>query len=83
MLQAKIGGVRNADELDKVIVQDGRAFVMGTTPGFRTAVDLSQIPPPMQETTQRSEALDQQHAMQRDQWLAQDQAQSRGMHRSL
>jgi len=32
-------------------VQDGKAFVMGTTPGFRTAVDLAQAPPPLEQTS--------------------------------
>ncbi len=85
MLQAKIGGVWNVDELDKVIVRDDRVFVMGTTPGFRADVYLSQTPPPMQETTQRLEDFDKQRIQQHEQWMAQEQQQSqdRGMRYSL
>ena len=33
-----------SDVLQSVTVQDGKAFVMGTTPGYRAAVDLSEAP---------------------------------------
>ncbi|MCL1635402.1 hypothetical protein M2650_12300 [Luteimonas sp. SX5] len=85
MLQAKIGGVLRANDIDKIIVRDDRIFVMGTTPGFRTDVYLSQAAPPMQETVQRSEDFDKQQAQQHQQWLAQEQqlSQERGMRYSL
>jgi len=44
-LQAKQAGIDSAEKLQSVSVQDGKAFVMGTTPGYRAAVDLSQAPP--------------------------------------
>ncbi|CRD56401.1 hypothetical protein BN1263280034 [Stenotrophomonas thermophila] len=44
-LHAKQNGIDPADKLQSITVQDGKAFVMGTTPGFRTSVDLAQAPP--------------------------------------
>ncbi|AKC80581.1 lytic transglycosylase [Xanthomonas arboricola] len=49
-LQAKQNGIDSADKLQNVTVQDGKAFVMGTTPGFRAAVDLNQPAPPLEQT---------------------------------
>nr|WP_275127309.1 peptidoglycan-binding protein [Xanthomonas arboricola] len=50
-LQAKQNGIDSADKLQSVTVQDGKAFVMGTTPGFRAAVDLNQPAPPLEQTS--------------------------------
>ncbi|MCC8670037.1 peptidoglycan DD-metalloendopeptidase family protein [Xanthomonas arboricola] len=50
-LQAKQNGIDSADKLQNVTVQDGKAFVMGTTPGFRAAVDLNQPAPPLEQTS--------------------------------
>ncbi len=44
-LQAKQAGIDSPEKLQSVTVQDGKAFVMGTTPGYRAAVDLSEAPP--------------------------------------
>jgi len=44
-LQAKQAGIDAPEKLQSVAVQDGKAFVMGTTPGNRAAVDLAQAPP--------------------------------------
>lgn len=44
-------GIDAADKLQSITVQDGKAFVMGTTPGFRTAIDLAQAPPPLEQTS--------------------------------
>ncbi|OBR72522.1 lytic transglycosylase [Xanthomonas arboricola] len=49
-LQAKQNGIDSVDKLQNVTVQDGKAFVMGTTPGFRAAVDLNQPAPPLEQT---------------------------------
>jgi putative chitinase len=49
--QAKQTGIDSPDKLQSVTVQDGKAFVMGTTPGFRAAVDLTQTPPPAEQTS--------------------------------
>ncbi len=43
-LQAKQAGIDSPEKLQSVTVQDGKAFVMGTTPGYRAAVDLSEAP---------------------------------------
>ncbi|MEB1104470.1 peptidoglycan-binding protein [Xanthomonas campestris] len=50
-LQAKHNGIDSADKLQNVTVQDGKAFVMGTTPGFRAAVDLNQPAPSLEQTS--------------------------------
>lgn len=51
-LQAKQAGIDSPEKLQSVAVQDGKAFVMGTTPGFRAAVDLSHAPPVEQTSAQ-------------------------------
>lgn len=51
-LQAKQAGIDSAEKLQSVTVQDGKAFVMGTTPGYRAAVDLSHAPPVEQTSAQ-------------------------------
>lgn len=52
-LQAKQNGngIDSAEKLQNVTVQDGKAFVMGTTPGFRAAVDLNQPAPTLGQTS--------------------------------
>ncbi len=50
-LQAKQSGIDSAEKVQSVMMQDGKAFVLGTTPGFRTAVDLSQPAPPLEHTS--------------------------------
>ncbi|MGF6419105.1 putative chitinase [Stenotrophomonas sp. AN71] len=50
-LHAKQSGIDAADKLQSITVQDGKAFVMGTTPGFRAAVDLAQAPPSLEQTS--------------------------------
>ncbi|MCE4550680.1 peptidoglycan-binding protein [Xanthomonas hortorum] len=50
-LQAKQNGIDSADKLQDVTVQNGKAFVMGTTPGFRAAVDLNQPAPTLEQTS--------------------------------
>ncbi|MCC4617724.1 peptidoglycan DD-metalloendopeptidase family protein [Xanthomonas campestris pv. asclepiadis] len=52
-LQAKQNGIDSADKLQNVTVQDGKAFIMGTTPGFRAAVDLNQPAPTLEQTSAR------------------------------
>lgn len=73
--QAKIGGVEHVGKLDEVIVQGGRAYVAGKTPGDMAAVDLSAPIPALQETLRQSAAFDQQQAVQ----LAQFQEQQRAI----
>lgn len=42
--QAKLHGIDSPEKLQGVLVRDGKAFVMGNTPGFRATIDLSQAP---------------------------------------
>ncbi|MNN79808.1 hypothetical protein D3C81_1964840 [compost metagenome] len=49
--QAKAAGIDSPEKLQGVTLQDGKAFVMGTVPGFRTAVDMTQTAPSVQETS--------------------------------
>lgn len=49
--QAKAAGIDSPEKLQGVTVQDGKAFVVGTVPGFRTAVDMTQTAPSLQETS--------------------------------
>ncbi|MBD8637327.1 peptidoglycan-binding protein [Stenotrophomonas sp. CFBP 13725] len=48
---AKEAGIDSPEKLQSVAVQDGKAFVMGTTPGFRAMVDMSQPAPPAEQTS--------------------------------
>ena len=50
-LHAKQNGIDAAHKLQSITVQDGKPFVMGTTPGFRTAVDLAQALPSLEQTS--------------------------------
>ncbi|WP_338334657.1 peptidoglycan-binding protein [Xanthomonas euvesicatoria] len=71
-LQAKQNGIDSADKLQNVTVQDGKAFVMGTTPGFRAAVDLNQPTPTLEQTSAQLLAghSQQQQAQQEQQKVA-------------
>lgn len=48
--QAVHAGIDSPDKLRGVTVQDQRVHVLGSVPGFRTSVDLSQPVPPAQES---------------------------------
>ncbi|TKR29821.1 hypothetical protein FCE95_14610 [Luteimonas gilva] len=76
LLEAKIGKVQGTNDVERVMVHEDRVFVMGKTPGFRAAVDLAETPPSIQETAQRSEALDAERSLQRQHWMAQEQSQA-------
>jgi putative chitinase len=60
-LHAKQNGIDAADKLQSITVQDGKAFVMGTTPGFRAAVDLAQAPPSLEHTSAKLLSDPSQH----------------------
>jgi len=67
-LQAKQAGIDSAEKLQSVTVQDGKAFVMGTTPGYRAAVDLSQAPSLEHTNAQlQSNTANQQQQVQEEQ----------------
>ncbi|MFL9583449.1 peptidoglycan-binding protein [Stenotrophomonas sp. AB1(2024)] len=71
-LQAKQAGIDSPEKLQSVTVQDGKAFVMGTTPGYRAAVDLSQAPPLEQTSAQLlgNNASQQQQVQEEQQKVA-------------
>ena len=50
-MQAIENGIATPDKLKSVTVQNGDAFVMGTTPGARTKVDLDAPVPSLQQTS--------------------------------
>jgi putative chitinase len=63
-LQAKQHGIDNAEKLRSITVQDDKAYVLGTTPGFRAVVDLQQPAPPQEQTN--AQLLDSQVAQQQN-----------------
>lgn len=72
-LQAKQAGIDGPEKLQSVAVQDGKAFVMGTTPGNRAAVDLAQAPPLEQTNAQLlggNDAQQQRHVQEEQQKVA-------------
>ncbi|PPT97637.1 peptidoglycan-binding protein [Xanthomonas arboricola pv. arracaciae] len=60
----KESGIERADELRKVTIQDDVAFVFGKTPGFHSETALNTPSPGINETLQKTEALDQQRAQE-------------------
>ena len=76
MLQAKRDHILQPSDLSSVGLHNGRAWVTGRL--YQAAhVDLSQDPPPMQDTVRQSAALDQQLAQEHAQWLARQQELAR------
>jgi hypothetical protein len=67
-LAARIGGIERPEQLDRIDYKDGdpRAFVMGTVPGFRAAVDLAAPAPALETSREREQA----HDLQQSQALA-------------
>ncbi|CAE1138536.1 DUF6792 domain-containing protein [Xanthomonas euroxanthea] len=61
-VEAKRAGILDVGQLRSVTVQDGNAWIIGNTPGFRAKVDLSADVPPLQESLQNSRALDAQRS---------------------
>ncbi|MCL1501392.1 zeta toxin family protein [Xanthomonas nasturtii] len=60
----KESGIERADELRKVTIQDDVAFVFGKTPGFHSETSLNTPSPGINETLQKTEALDQRRAQE-------------------
>ncbi|WP_372173838.1 peptidoglycan-binding protein [Xanthomonas axonopodis] len=60
----KESGIERADELRKVIIQDDVAFVFGKTPGFHSETWLNTLSPGINETLQKTEAMDQQRVQE-------------------
>ncbi|MCC4589557.1 peptidoglycan DD-metalloendopeptidase family protein [Xanthomonas campestris pv. cannae] len=68
-LQAKQAGIDSPDKLKEVNVANDKAFVAGTTPGFRAVVDLQQPAPPLEQTSVQlaRQSAQQQETVQREQ----------------
>ncbi|MBO9859236.1 zeta toxin family protein [Xanthomonas sp. A1809] len=60
----KESGIEHAAELRKVIIQDDVAFVFGKTPGFHSETSLNTPSPGINETLQKTEAMDQERAQE-------------------
>ena len=67
--QAKQAGIDSPEKLASVNVHEGKVFVMGTTPGFRTAVDLGQPAPSVEQTSAEllNNSTQQQNQVQEEQ----------------
>jgi len=63
-LKARESGIREPDQVGRVVVQQNQAWVAGTTPGFLAKADLSVPAPPLAETLRQCEQLDHQQASQ-------------------
>lgn len=63
-LKARESGIREPDQVGRVVVQQNQAWVAGITPGFLAKADLSVPAPPLAETLRQVERLDQQQAAQ-------------------
>ena len=79
VLDAKQSGIHRPNQIDQVLLGNNQVFVAGKTPGFDSLTDLSQKPPPLEQTVQRIDALNQHKEQQHQQYLQQQaQEQSRG-----
>ncbi|MET0549434.1 MAG: peptidoglycan-binding protein [Xanthomonas sp.] len=78
-LHAKQAGIDSPDQLKEVNVANDKAFVAGTTPGFRAVVDLQQAPPPLEQTSAQlaRQSAQQQEAVQREQQQDANKAMAR------
>ncbi|NIK39028.1 pimeloyl-ACP methyl ester carboxylesterase [Xanthomonas arboricola] len=63
-VEAKRAGIVDVNQLRSVTVQDGNAWIVGNTPGFRAKVDLAAEVPPVQESLRQSQALDTQRSQE-------------------
>ncbi len=58
MVAARENGIHQPQQLRDVVLQEEKIFVMGTTPGFRAVVDLSQPQQSLEEGHARSQQID-------------------------
>ncbi|WP_146091724.1 lipase family protein, partial [Xanthomonas dyei] len=63
-VEAKRAGIVDVNQLRSVTVQDGNAWIVGNTPGFRAKVDLAAEVPPVQDSLRQSQALDSQRSQE-------------------
>ncbi|MDR1076428.1 MAG: hypothetical protein LBL59_09080 [Xanthomonadaceae bacterium] len=82
MYECKRDGIVCADRLKKVtVMDDNRAIAFGKTPGFYGEVSLNTPAPPLEQTLQQLQALDEKRVQQMEQFReqqAQINAQSEG-----
>ena len=64
MAQAKQAGIRDVDQLERVAVHEGQAWVVGKTPGFLARADLGAPVPPLQESLRAAEAVSRPETVQ-------------------
>jgi hypothetical protein len=76
--QAKQDGIHKPEQIDQVLVKNERVFVAGKVPGCDSFTDLSQKPPPLEQTVQQIDALNQHKEQQQQYSQQQAQEQSRG-----
>jgi putative chitinase len=76
VLNAKQNGIDKPEQIDKVLVKDGRVFVEGKTPGFDCVTNLY-LAPPLEQTMKQIDALNQ-HNDQQQQERQQRQTQEYG-----
>ncbi|QWP74969.1 zeta toxin family protein [Lysobacter sp. K5869] len=77
VVAAKVAGyIREPGDIQHVESANGRLFVSGKVPGSVASVELATPAPSMQQSLQRSEAFDQQHAQSREQHPQPSQNQS-------
>jgi peptidoglycan hydrolase-like protein with peptidoglycan-binding domain len=79
--ECKRDGIVRADQLDEVVRHNDRMIAFGKTPGFYAEVSLNTPAPPLEQTLQQSQALDEKRVQQMEQFReqqAQINAQSEG-----
>lgn len=74
MLAAKRDGLHEADKVGRVGMAGDQLWVVGTTPGFRSATDVTGQVPALADSVQQAQLLNQQ----RDLALQQDMARVQG-----
>lgn len=60
-------GITDPGRIATIQAHADSVFVTGTTPGYRAKLDLSEPPPPLQQTLQQSHMFDLQQAQERQQ----------------
>ncbi|CTP90559.1 peptidoglycan-binding protein [Xanthomonas graminis] len=67
-LQARQAGIDSPDQLKEVNLANDKAFVAGTTPGFRAVVDLQKPVPTLEQTSAQlaGQSAQQQESAQRE-----------------
>ncbi|MCG8276426.1 DUF2235 domain-containing protein [Stenotrophomonas sp. NLF4-10] len=68
---AKRADIAGPDKIDRVMMAENRICIAGMVPGFRSVTEIAQAAPPLQESVEQVQALNQQ----REQQLAMGQQQ--------